>query len=130
GADEVVDHAVGVGVADVEARQLAIGDDVYTGQLLGLEDNEDGVAQVDRGRQGSQPGRDGVTANDSREDAFDAHGCVLRGDSFLLRRRRLQLGGLNDPQVELALAAGTVRGEVEQGAVAAQRGREVAGRRV
>src|SRR5262249_12709255 len=39
----------------------------------------------------------------------------------------LQFGRVHHPQVEAALAAGTVRGEVEQGAVAAQGGRAVAG---
>ena len=46
-AYEIVDHAVGFGMAGVETVQLAIGDDVDASELLGLEHDHDGVAQCD-----------------------------------------------------------------------------------
>ena len=44
-ADEVVDHAVGLGMAWIEAVQFAVGDHVDAGQFLRLQDHQDGVAQ-------------------------------------------------------------------------------------
>ena len=46
-ANEIVDHAVGLGMAGVEAVQFAIGDHIDTGPLLRLEHDHDGVTQRD-----------------------------------------------------------------------------------
>ena len=46
-ADEIVDHAVGFGMAGVESVQFAIGDHINTRQLLRLEHDHDGVTQRD-----------------------------------------------------------------------------------
>ena len=48
-ADEIVDHAVGFGMAGIEAIQFAVGDHVDAGQFLRFEHHHDGVAQACRG---------------------------------------------------------------------------------
>ena len=62
--DEIVDHAVGLRVAHVEARQLTVGDQVDPGQFLRLEHDEDGIAQGGCGGVGGEPRRNGVAAHD------------------------------------------------------------------
>jgi hypothetical protein len=68
GADEVFDHAVGVGVVDVEAIKLAVGDDIDAGEFLGFENNLGRINQRLLARRGHQPVRDGVGADDGGAD--------------------------------------------------------------
>ena len=74
-ADEVLDHAVGVGVVDVEAVELAVGDDVDAGHLLGLEDDARGVDEGLLAGSGGEPVGDGIGADDGGEDL--SHGGEL-----------------------------------------------------
>ena len=76
-ADEIIDHAVGFGMAGVEAVELAVGDDVDAGQFLGFEHNHDGVAQGDARAVAQKPVRHGVAADDSSPDGHHVH-SILR----------------------------------------------------
>ena len=60
---EVLDHAVGFGVVDVEPGELAVGDDVDAGILLRLEHHRHGVGERLPRRHRRQPVRDRVTAH-------------------------------------------------------------------
>ena len=71
--NEVVDHAVGFGMADVEPGQFAVGDQIDPGQFLRLEHNEDGVPQCGRGGVGGEPGGNRVAANDLGLDFWFGH---------------------------------------------------------
>ena len=73
GLDEVVDHAVGVGVVDVPAVQLTVGHHVDPGQLLGLEHREDRIAQALAGTEHPQPRGHGIAADDGGFDHGDNH---------------------------------------------------------
>ena len=77
---EIFDHPVRLGVVDVKAGQLAVGDHVQPGQLLRLEDDENGVAQVGDGRIGGQPGWQRIAADDGCLDGGCGHWALLVRD--------------------------------------------------
>ena len=82
---EVVDHAVGLGVAGVETVQLSVGDKVDPGKLLRLENNGNGVAERCPRRVAVQPAGDGVAPNNSRLESHLA--IILAAGHYLLCRR-------------------------------------------
>ncbi len=55
GADEVLDHAVGVGMVDVEAVEFAVGGQVDAGLALDVEDHAGGVEARLLAGQGGEP---------------------------------------------------------------------------
>ncbi len=65
---EVVDHPVRLGVARVEASELAVAHQVEAGELLRLQDGHDRVAQHQAGGVANHPWQNGITADDGRPD--------------------------------------------------------------
>ena len=72
-ADEVVNHPVGLRVVHVEARQLAVRDDIKAGEFLRLEHDEDGVAQRGGGGKRGEPRGDGIAADDGGQNLRGGH---------------------------------------------------------
>ena len=68
-SDEILDHAVGVGVIDVEAVELAVGGEIDAGLALEIEDDARGVEHGLFTREGGEPIRHGIRADGSGEDA-------------------------------------------------------------
>ena len=67
-AEEVVDHAVGIGMVDIEAVEFAIGWQVDTGLALDVEDYARGIgAGLFTGQRG-EPVGDRIGADGSGED--------------------------------------------------------------
>ncbi len=60
GADEVLDHAVGVGVIDVEAVELTIRGEVDSSLSLSIEDDPGGIDYGLLGGQGAEPVGHGI----------------------------------------------------------------------
>ena len=105
--DEILDHAVGIGMVHVEAVEFAIGGQVDAGLALNVEDHARGIETRLLAGQRGQPIGDRVGADGSGEDrgfrrhrAPDSHsrhfGCVVKGqvdfDSLAfveIHRRRL-----------------------------------------
>ena len=77
GPDEVLDHAVGVWVVDVEAVQLAVGGQVDAGLALGVEHHAGGIDEGLLGGQGLEPFRDGIGADGCGLDG--GCGCIGHG---------------------------------------------------
>jgi hypothetical protein len=97
-ADEIFDHAVRVGVIDVEAVEFAIGRKIDPGLPLDVEDDASRVDDRLFARQGGEPIRDRVGADGRRENAGglgqfrDGHGKwkgVERGGSITGARASL-----------------------------------------
>ncbi len=63
-ADEVVNHAVGLGMVEVVAVQLAVGDHIDARQLLGAHHHQGGIAQVRARGRDAQPVGNRVAADD------------------------------------------------------------------
>ena len=66
-AHEIFDHAVCLGMIEVEARQFAVADDVDAGLFLGVNDDARGIDQRLFGRQRRQPIGKRIRAD---------HGCL------------------------------------------------------
>jgi cold shock CspA family protein len=62
-------------MAGIEARQLAVGDQVQAGQFLRFEDDHHGVSQDEARRISDEPGWDRITSDDGCLDAF-THLCA------------------------------------------------------
>ena len=72
---EILDHAVGLRMVDVEAVELAVADQVEAGLLLGMDDDAHGVGErLLRGR-GREPVGQRVRADDGGQDL--CHGGEL-----------------------------------------------------
>ena len=78
--DEVIDHPVGLGVVDVPAIELPVGDHVDAGQFLGLEHDQHRVAEALAGVVDAQPGGDRIAA-DNR--SLDHRGTRLSSTAWL-----------------------------------------------
>jgi hypothetical protein len=79
GTDEVIDHPVGLGVVDVPAIELPVGDHVDAGQFLGLEHDHHRVAEALAGVVDAQPGGDRIAADDRGLDHGGPRRCLIRG---------------------------------------------------
>ncbi len=78
--NEVFDHPVRFRVVGVKAGELAVGDHVDAGQLLGFDHDQDRIAQVWPGGDCTQPAGDRVAADDGGLDLRIAHlGSCLEG---------------------------------------------------
>ena len=77
--DEVIDHPVGLGVVDVPAIELPVGDHVDAGEFLGLEHDQHRVAEALAGVVDAQPGGDRIAADDRGLDHGGPRRCVIRG---------------------------------------------------
>ena len=74
GTNEVFDHAIGVGVVDVEAVELAVGGQVDAGLVLDVENDARGVDDGLLGRKSREPVRNRIGTNGGGEDAGFSHG--------------------------------------------------------
>ena len=72
--DEILDHAVGLGVINVEAVELAVADEVDAGPLLRREDDARGVDHRLLARAGGKPVGDRIGTDDGGQDAGRRHG--------------------------------------------------------
>ena len=68
-AEEVFDHAVGIGMIDVEAIEFAIGGQIDARLALGVEDDAGGIEARLLAGQGGQPIRNGIAAHGGSEDS-------------------------------------------------------------
>src|SRR5262245_35241060 len=64
GLDEILDHAVGFWMANIEPRQFAVRDDIDAGEFLRFHHDHDGVTKIDGIRQSPQPIGNGIAADD------------------------------------------------------------------
>ena len=69
--DEIIDHAVGLGMARIEAVELSIGNNIETGELLRFQHHHDGVPKRHARGIAKKPTRCRVTADN----------CGLNGHS-------------------------------------------------
>src|SRR6185312_896821 len=75
---EILDHAVSLGVIDVEAIKLAVADQIDAGHLLGVDDDPRGVDQRLLGRQRDEPVRHRIGADGRGLDTM-SHRCITPG---------------------------------------------------
>src|SRR5690606_16493468 len=72
-ADEVLDHPDGLGMVDVETRELSVADDVDAGLLLDADHYPRGVGECLLGRVRHEPVGNGIGAYDGGPDS--GHVC-------------------------------------------------------